>query len=402
MCEVHDLGFKKSYKNFSIQFVIVNNWSFVNPQVNIDKYLKGMYYTIVKFPLIITSVIAVLTILAVSSPIQNVYGPIYMEYEGIKGEVSSKAIPTWVDQVFKWYGAGEISQTELINSIKYLLEHNIMSIGDEITVILYPAPGNNFTPGDEITVIIRPAAGFIPQASDEILVSFLQGSDPENMYIGTTSSTDSESAYSKYMITGATHTASNTWADFRDPSWYTEEINDLVEKNTMEPRTWSSKFSEIKNNLKVIIPNGSSQTEHEVGHWHGLFVHYNIQNEMLHQYTQIDNQLDFLIGYLKTIPVGSSSSRYALSTGDNLVIDKVSELERKRQSLDIGLKILGDELSKLGLTIESDNETLQYKIQYLMSQYNQAENTQQSITMLSNIMKTKHDTAKSIIQDLRA
>ena len=43
----------------------------------------------------------------------------------------AKAIPDWVDQNFKWYGQGQIQQSELLNAMKFLLDNNIMYISDE-------------------------------------------------------------------------------------------------------------------------------------------------------------------------------------------------------------------------------------------------------------------------------
>jgi len=43
----------------------------------------------------------------------------------------SKAVPDWVDQNFRWYGQGQIQQSELLNAMKFLLDNNIMFISDE-------------------------------------------------------------------------------------------------------------------------------------------------------------------------------------------------------------------------------------------------------------------------------
>ena len=46
----------------------------------------------------------------------------------------NKAIPDWVDQNFKWYGQGQIQQTELLNAMKFLLDNNIMFISEEAAI----------------------------------------------------------------------------------------------------------------------------------------------------------------------------------------------------------------------------------------------------------------------------
>ena len=131
-----------------------------------------------------------------------------------------KAIPGWVDNNFRWYGEGKISQADLLNGINHLLDNNLMHIsdkaaqevselraentalkkkldtdgivgpntgstsgipshssewtdshdsdpgvmrpGDEIMIILYPSPGADMRPEDEIMVLLRPSPGAGP------------------------------------------------------------------------------------------------------------------------------------------------------------------------------------------------------------------------------------------------
>jgi len=40
-------------------------------------------------------------------------------------------IPDWVDQNFRWYGQGQITQTELLNALTYLLDNSIMFISEK-------------------------------------------------------------------------------------------------------------------------------------------------------------------------------------------------------------------------------------------------------------------------------
>ena len=43
----------------------------------------------------------------------------------------AKAIPSWVVQIFVWYGEELITQSELLNTLKYLLDNNIMFIFED-------------------------------------------------------------------------------------------------------------------------------------------------------------------------------------------------------------------------------------------------------------------------------
>jgi hypothetical protein len=49
----------------------------------------------------------------------------------VAGSTAVKAIPDWVDQSFRWYAEGQIPQSDLLNSMKYLLDHNIMHLSDK-------------------------------------------------------------------------------------------------------------------------------------------------------------------------------------------------------------------------------------------------------------------------------
>lgn len=60
--------------------------------------------------------------------INDVYGPTKADL--VEG-TAVKAIPDWVDQSFRWYAEGQIPQSDLLNSMKYLLDHNIMHLSDK-------------------------------------------------------------------------------------------------------------------------------------------------------------------------------------------------------------------------------------------------------------------------------
>jgi uncharacterized protein with GYD domain len=55
----------------------------------------------------------------------------------------AKAIPDWVDQSFRWYAGGQIQQSELLNSMKYLLDHNIMHISDKAAKEMHDLKAEN-------------------------------------------------------------------------------------------------------------------------------------------------------------------------------------------------------------------------------------------------------------------
>jgi hypothetical protein len=46
-------------------------------------------------------------------------------------DVQAKAVPDWVDNNFKWYGEGKIGQSDLLNSLTYMLDNNLMHLSDK-------------------------------------------------------------------------------------------------------------------------------------------------------------------------------------------------------------------------------------------------------------------------------
>ena len=80
------------------------------------------------------SIIAVsaitLTLLTATMMTQEVYAGEQQERMAADDNLP-EAIPDWVDQNFRWYGQGQIQQSELLNSMKFLLDNNIMFISDE-------------------------------------------------------------------------------------------------------------------------------------------------------------------------------------------------------------------------------------------------------------------------------
>ena len=43
----------------------------------------------------------------------------------------AQAVPDWVDNNFKWYGEGKIGQSDLLNSLTYMLDNNLMHLSDK-------------------------------------------------------------------------------------------------------------------------------------------------------------------------------------------------------------------------------------------------------------------------------
>ena len=59
----------------------------------------------------------------------NVYAPDHDD--GTISQDQPKAIPGWVDNNFKWYGEGKIAQSDLLNSLTYMLDNGYMHLSDK-------------------------------------------------------------------------------------------------------------------------------------------------------------------------------------------------------------------------------------------------------------------------------
>lgn len=62
---------------------------------------------------------------------QDIYAPEEPEKLNLGGNGYAKAVPDWIDNNFKWYGEGKIGQTDLLNSLTYMLDNNLMHLSDK-------------------------------------------------------------------------------------------------------------------------------------------------------------------------------------------------------------------------------------------------------------------------------
>lgn len=89
---------------------------------------------------IIFTIAALTGFLVFGFGINDVYGPTKADL--VEG-TTVKAIPDWVDQSFRWYAQGQIPQSDLLNSMKYLLDHNIMHISDKAAKEMHDLKAEN-------------------------------------------------------------------------------------------------------------------------------------------------------------------------------------------------------------------------------------------------------------------
>ena len=47
----------------------------------------------------------------------------------------AESVPSWVKNTAKWYGDGQVSETEFLNAIKYLINNGVLNLEQEIADI---------------------------------------------------------------------------------------------------------------------------------------------------------------------------------------------------------------------------------------------------------------------------
>ncbi len=47
---------------------------------------------------------------------------------------SAEEVPNWIRNIALWYGEGEVSETEFLNAIKFLIENNVIILENEDTI----------------------------------------------------------------------------------------------------------------------------------------------------------------------------------------------------------------------------------------------------------------------------
>ena len=78
-------------------------------------------------------------------------------FSGVASSVFAESVPSWVKNTAKWYGDGQISEKEFLDSIRYLINNKILILDEESnmveqTVVIVPTPDINELDSLEIRV----------------------------------------------------------------------------------------------------------------------------------------------------------------------------------------------------------------------------------------------------------
>jgi len=328
-----------------------------------------------------------LILLSVAAMAQEVYAPPPQNPEKITiGPVTSvPAIPDWVDQNFRWYGQGLITQTELLNALTYLLENNIMFISEEAANEVRDL---RVEVAEQATIISSLRTIVSSQAMN---ASNVEGGDVEVRgwdYEQKESTSDPESE-SRVKVKFPWMTA--------DFDFASEIVDDILRKGGTES-VW-------EDGITAFSQHGMSESV--IPELAGIVV---LCNNVIDKKTQsIAAELKILEQWLEIISEkqeSESSDVYQYSrqaeesttestsqyreTDLNFISRSLSSINQQINALDTGIMVLEEKLSSVG----DDTQLATIDLQ------NMLQKQQQTLQTMSNVSKAAHDTAMSIIRKI--
>ncbi len=347
----------------------------------------------------------------------------------VAGSTAVKAIPDWVDQSFRWYAEGQIQQSELLNSMKYLLDNSIMHISDKAAKEMHDLKAENKklrqmahydgvkvtakTPGmmdsDKSRMMPDPAMmrdvwidGKHHKAmSDKEILERIQTMDRTNSEVcfASDQSTDKSSCWIR---------ASQARAGNPDRPIITGQVySKTTDRPTEEVAFYYNKISAAHDTIDDIIAKGGSSSDWKSGidklsssqaDSSVDSVVDDLQGIVVLCSTAIDKEIQKIKAQVDVLEelhdreVDESSEPTRSSTqyreSDLEFISRHAEkIDAKIESLQTGLKVLEEKLAMTGDDAQLANIDLQNVLQ----------KQQQALQMISNVMKNMQDTQMATI-----
>lgn len=344
---------------------------------------------------IIIPVIAGILILSIGLS-QDVYAPNDQpEKLTLGGTGYTKAIPDWVKNQFQWYVNGEIEEGTLLTSMNWLFDNNIMHLSEKAAKETQELRAEN-----------EKLRSMVGATKSETMGSMKDDSttdgDPDRPVI--VGSVPNEA--SKDMVLKASKIKENVvdakLRPLRDVivlGTATHGIVDNIIKNGGTESAWKKGISSFGEH---------GMQESVVDDLQGIVV---LCNTEIDKKTQtIDAELAMIEEWLKIIQeketaTGTSDRMATAPTGTtkdstvqhrqsdlDFITRKLGSIDQQINSLDTGLSILEQKLQTAGDDAQLANIDLQNILQ----------KQQQTLQTMSNVSKMLHDTAKAIIQNMKA
>ncbi len=355
-------------------------------------------------------------------------------------DMQKKAIPDWVDNNFRWYGEGKIGQSDLLNSLTYMLDNSIMHLSDKAAQEMQSlreenaafkkkldADGTTTSPDDQgrvksqfnwDTQTEQESLNHLRKAYDlnpNLETKVFQFDKDHDKWIdvlsidwGSTSSKDCSAAEgSADENSSCWIRVSQTHAGDPDRPVITGQVpNSESDRPTEEVAFYYNKISTAHDTVDDILAKGgttsawedgidqlsSGQGDHTVDSvvddLQGIVVLCStaIDKEIL----KIEAEVALLEEFHDRQSDDSPTSTQYGESDMEFIQRHADRVDGKIQSLQTGLLVLEDKLATIGDDAQLANVDLQSTLQ----------KQQQTLQMLSGITKSMHDTAMSTIRNI--
>ena len=339
----------------------------------------------------------------------------------VAGSTAVKAIPDWVDQSFRWYAEGQIQQSELLNSMKYLLDNSIMHISDKAAKEMHDLKAENkklmqMAHYDGVKVTAK-SPGMMPDPammrdvwidgkhhkamSDKEILERIQTMDRTNSEVcfASDQSTDKSSCWIR---------ASQASAGNPDRPIITGQVySKTTDRPTEEVAFYYNKISAAHDTIDDIIAKGGSSSDWKSGidklsssqaDSSVDSVVDDLQGIVVLCSTAIDKEIQKIKAQVDVLeelhdrevdePSEPTSSSTQYRESDLEFISRHADrIDVKITSLQTGLEVLDEKLATVGDDAQLANIDLQNVLQ----------KQQQALQTLSNVMKSMQDTQLATI-----
>lgn len=358
----------------------------------------------------------------------------------------AKAIPDWVDQNFRWYGEGLIGQADLLNSLSFLLDNGHMHLSDTAAKKMQDLRAENAAlkkkldvdglvgpktamPSDdklgrvkvqfpwdkasekEALEHLRKAYDLNPNLETKV-IQFDKNHDKwiDVLSIDWETSTTTKGDIDRPLIVGkvpnpndASDRPTEEVAFYHNKiSAAHEKVGDIIGKRGTAA-AWGEAMAEMGSGLK----KQDSSSESAVDELSSVVVLCSIAMEREVQKNQSD--LEFLRELSNTATENTdtattratdeqarmTASSTKTNDFDDLILKRAEKLQQKVESIQVGMNVCKDKIQNLDKRVAS-SELMNIDLQ------NALQKQQQSVQTLSNIIKSQHETIKTIIQNMKA
>ena len=365
-------------------------------------------------------------------------------------DIPGKAVPDWVDNNFKWYGEGKIGQSDLLNSLAYMLDNNLMHLSDKAAQQVSDLKNENRRLQMENAELLsdvfnrsdEPLSATDDQGRVKVQFHWDKETEQESLNHLRKAYDLNPSFETKVVQFDKDH---DKWIDVLSIDWGSTSSKDCskVDENsscwirvsqthtgdpdrpiitgqvpnpesddrpTEEVAFYYNKISFVHDTVDDIIANGGSASNWQdgidkltsnQGDSTVDSVADDLQGIVVLCSTAIDKEIlkikaeIALLEELNDRQTDDSTARSGASTqygeSDMEFIQRHADrIDDRILSLQTGLSVLEEELATIGEDAQMANIDLQNTLQ----------KQQQALQMMSNIMKSLHDTAKSTIQKI--